>query len=72
MKTLERVFRKPLLESGLMPKDVVERLFPNLDDVIQIHSSYNSAMRYSIKPINLANYSTIICTTIYNVLFLEI
>ena len=48
MKTLERVFRKPLLESGLMPKDVVERLFPNLDDVIQIHSSYNSAMRYLV------------------------
>ena len=45
MKTLERVFRTPLLDSGLMPQDVVERLFPNLDEVIQIHSSYNSAMR---------------------------
>ena len=45
IKTLERVFRRPLLESGLMPKVLVERLFPNLDDVIQIHSSYNNAMR---------------------------
>ena len=45
MKTLERVFRTPLLDSGLMPQDVVDRLFPNLDEVIQIHSSYNSAMR---------------------------
>ena len=45
MKTLEKVFRTPLLDSGLMPQDVVARLFPNLDEVIQIHSSYNSAMR---------------------------
>ena len=45
IKALERVFRTPLLESGLMPKDVIERLFPNIDEVIQIHSSYSSAMR---------------------------
>ena len=44
LKVLERVFRLPLLESGLMPKEVVDRLFPNLDEVIQIHSSYNNAM----------------------------
>ena len=44
LKVLERVFRIPLLESGLMPREVVDRLFPNLDDVIQIHSSYNNAM----------------------------
>ena len=46
MKTLERVFRRPLLESGLMPTDVVDKLFPNLDDVIEIHNSYSRAMRY--------------------------
>ena len=44
LKVLERVFRLPLLDSGLMPKEVVDRLFANLDEVIQIHSSYNTAM----------------------------
>ena len=45
LKVLDRIFRRPLLESGLMPKEVVDRLFPNLDEVLAVHSSYNNAMR---------------------------
>ena len=45
MKVLDKLFRRPLMESGLMPREVVERLFPNIDDVISVHSSYNNAMR---------------------------
>jgi hypothetical protein len=45
LKVLDRVFRRPLLESGLMPKEVVDRLFPNIEEVLAVHSSYNNAMR---------------------------
>eukprot|EP00092_Neocalanus_flemingeri_P029208 GFUD01031705.1.p1 GENE.GFUD01031705.1~~GFUD01031705.1.p1 ORF type:complete len:1324 (-),score=443.62 GFUD01031705.1:1464-5210(-) len=45
LKVLDRVFRRPLLESGLMPREVVDRLFPNIEEVLNVHSSYNNAMR---------------------------
>jgi len=45
LKVLDRVFRRPLLESGLVPREVVERLFPNIEEVLAVHSGYSSAMR---------------------------
>jgi len=49
LKVLDRVFRRPLLESGLMPREVVDRLFPNIDEVLAVHASYNNAMRNMVK-----------------------
>jgi len=49
LKVLDRIFRRPLLESGLMPKEVVDRLFPNIDEVLAVHSSYNNAMMNLVK-----------------------
>lgn len=39
LKVLEHVFRRPLLECGLVPAEVVDRLFPNLQEVITVHQS---------------------------------
>ena len=33
LKVLAYIFRRPLLESGVMPVEVVDRLFPNIDEV---------------------------------------
>ena len=43
LKVLEHVFRRPLLESSLVPAEVVDRLFLNLQEVITVHQSYNTA-----------------------------
>jgi len=45
LKVLEHVFRRPLLECGLVPREVVDRLFPNLQEVISVHQSYHAAMK---------------------------
>merc|ERR1719186_1636365 len=49
LKVLDGVFRRPLLETGRMPKKVVDRLFPNLDEVLAVHQRYNSAMKMRVK-----------------------
>eukprot|EP00090_Calanus_glacialis_P005930 TRINITY_DN14639_c0_g1_i1.p1 TRINITY_DN14639_c0_g1~~TRINITY_DN14639_c0_g1_i1.p1 ORF type:complete len:1421 (-),score=247.02 TRINITY_DN14639_c0_g1_i1:1497-5759(-) len=49
LKVLDGVFRRPLLETGRMPKEVVDRLFPNLDEVLAVHQRYNSAMKMRVK-----------------------
>jgi hypothetical protein len=33
LKILDSVFRRPLIESGLMPLDMIDRLFPNIEEV---------------------------------------
>ena len=45
LKVLEHVFRRPLLECGLVPREVLDRLFPNLQEVISVHQSYHAAMK---------------------------
>ena len=32
-----------------MPREVVDRLFPNIEEVLAVHSSYNNAMRNLVK-----------------------
>jgi len=49
LKVLHGVFRRPLLETGRMPKEVVDRIFPNLDEVLNMHQRYNSAMKMRVK-----------------------
>ena len=45
LKVLDCVFRRPLLETGRMPREFVDRLFPNLDEVLGLHAQFNSAMK---------------------------
>jgi len=33
LKILDSIFRRPLIESGLMPRDMIDRLFPNIEEV---------------------------------------
>ncbi len=33
LKILDSVFRRPLIESGLIPRDMIDRLFPNIEEV---------------------------------------
>ena len=49
LKVLDSVFRRPLLESGRMSRDFVDRLFPNLDEVLAVHAKFNSAMKLKVK-----------------------
>jgi hypothetical protein len=59
LKVLDQLFRRPLLESGLMPREVVDRLFPNLEEVLSVHQSYNNAMKHLDKggfPIGTVHY----------------
>ena len=41
--------RKPLIESGLMSREMIDRLFPNLEEVLTVHQSYSMAMREKSK-----------------------
>jgi len=45
LKVLEHVFRRPLLDCGLVPREVLDRLFPNLQEVISVHQTYHTAMK---------------------------
>ena len=49
LKVLDSVFRRPLIETGRMPREFVDRLFPNLDEVLGLHSKFNSAMKLRVK-----------------------
>ena len=49
LKVLERLFFRPLLESSHMSKELIERLFPNLDEVLAVHTKYNQRMKERIK-----------------------
>jgi Rho guanine nucleotide exchange factor 12 len=50
LKVLDRLFYRPLLEEGShMPRDLVERLFPNLEEVLAWHDKYNRRMKDRIK-----------------------
>jgi len=49
LKVLDRLFCRPLLESSHMSKELIERLFPNLEDVLAVHTKYNQRMKDRIK-----------------------
>jgi len=55
LKVLDRLFYRPLLEqqqllqSPALPRDFVERLFPNLEEVLAWHSKANQRMRDRVK-----------------------
>ena len=43
LKVLERVFYRPLLENGF--SDLVNLLFPNLPEMLEIHGRFNAMMK---------------------------
>lgn len=43
LKVLERVFYRPLLDNGF--SDLVNLLFPNLPEMLEIHGRFNSLMK---------------------------
>ncbi|UYV62901.1 ARHGEF12, partial [Cordylochernes scorpioides] len=46
LKVLDKLFYRPLVQSPeLLPVDLLSLLFPNLDQMISIHSAFNSAMK---------------------------
>ena len=49
LKVLDRLFFRPLLESGLMGKELLEQLFPNLAEVLELHNQYNQKMKERAK-----------------------
>ena len=53
LKVLDRLFYRPLLEhaqGGLqIPRDLVDRLFPNLDEVLAWHVRCNQRMKDKVK-----------------------
>ena len=43
LKVLERVFYRPLLDNGF--SDLVNLLFPNLPEMLEIHGRFNTLMK---------------------------
>lgn len=43
LKVLDRVFYRPLLDNGF--SDLVNLLFPNLPDMLEIHGRFNTLMK---------------------------
>lgn len=53
LKVLERVFRKRIQEQKLLKDDEISLLFPNLSDLISIHSKFNTLMMSKRKEVVL-------------------
>ena len=51
LKVLNLLFYQPLRaqEASLMPRDLLDRLFCNLDEVLELHIEYNQKMKERIK-----------------------
>lgn len=45
LKVLDQVFFQPLLDAHILPVEQVMLLFPNLTDMLEIHSGFNNAMK---------------------------
>ena len=49
LKVLNHFFYRPLQKNDLMPRDLLERLFANLPEVLALHVEYNEMMKGRIK-----------------------
>ncbi|GBM19935.1 Rho guanine nucleotide exchange factor 12 [Araneus ventricosus] len=45
LKVLDKVFYKPLLQEQLLPSDFLNLLFPNLEEMLEIHTTFNDKMK---------------------------
>ena len=49
LKVLQGLFYRPLLDSNIMSKELLEQLFPNLEEVLALHNQYNQKMKERVK-----------------------
>ena len=49
LKVLDRLFFRPLIENSFMSRELVDQLFPNLEDVLAQHNQYNQKMKERAK-----------------------
>ncbi|KAG8192162.1 hypothetical protein JTE90_027804 [Oedothorax gibbosus] len=45
LKVLDQVFYKPLLQEQLLPLDFLNLLFPNLEEMLEIHTTFNNKLK---------------------------
>ncbi|XP_046401357.1 rho guanine nucleotide exchange factor 11 isoform X3 [Ischnura elegans] len=45
LKVLDRVFYRPMVEQGILSSEQIQLLFANLEEMLDIHSQFNSAMK---------------------------
>ncbi|XP_046628149.1 rho guanine nucleotide exchange factor 11 isoform X2 [Neodiprion virginianus] len=45
LRVLSHVFHKPMVESQVLPQEQILLLFSNLDEMLEIHSGFNQAMK---------------------------
>ncbi|XP_045595690.2 rho guanine nucleotide exchange factor 12 isoform X4 [Procambarus clarkii] len=45
LKVLKHLFQVPMTEAELLPKDQLDILFPNMDQMLDIHTVFNQAMK---------------------------
>ncbi|XP_077524953.1 rho guanine nucleotide exchange factor 11-like isoform X4 [Amblyomma americanum] len=45
LKVLERIFRRPLQQQELLAPELLQRLFPNLDELLRIHQGFSNLMK---------------------------
>ncbi|XP_071526476.1 uncharacterized protein [Panulirus ornatus] len=45
LKVLKHLFQVPMTEAGLLPRDQLDILFPNMDQMLEIHTAFNQAMK---------------------------
>ncbi|XP_047501020.1 rho guanine nucleotide exchange factor 11-like [Penaeus chinensis] len=45
LKVLKHLFHLPMLEAGILSKEQSEMLFPNIDQILEIHTTFNQAMK---------------------------
>ncbi|XP_076328581.1 uncharacterized protein LOC143234822 isoform X3 [Tachypleus tridentatus] len=45
LKVLDRLFFRPLKQEQLIPSDLLQLLFPNLEEMLEIHGGFNKMMK---------------------------
>lgn len=45
LKVLDRLFYRPMIQEQLLPSDFLSLLFPNLEEMLEIHSNFNQKMK---------------------------
>lgn len=45
LKVLDSLFYRPMIQEQLLPADFISLLFPNLEEMLEIHSNFNQKMK---------------------------
>merc|ERR1712179_32274 len=45
LKVLKSLFCDPMCQSKLLPEDLLELLFPNMEQILETHINFNQAMK---------------------------